>query len=62
MNRFESIQAQLGGWGLECSRSDRGFVVVNPATDDWISISDIGSLEYFMDGLQWGRQLVSEEG
>ena len=61
MDRFESLQAQLGEWGLACSRSGRGFVVVNLATDDWVSFPDIESLEYFMDGLQWGRSLVSEE-
>ena len=62
MDRFESLQAQLSEWGIACSRSGSGFVVVNPTTDDWVSFPDIESLEYFMDGLQWGRPHMSEEG
>ena len=61
MDWFESVQTQLGEWGFECTRSSRGFLVVNPATDDWVSFPDIESLEYFMDGLRWGLELVSEE-
>ena len=62
MDRFESLPVPWGEWGFECARSGRGFVVVHPAWDDWVSFPDIESLAYFMDGLRWGRPPMSEEG